>query len=184
MQKNMLHISDLWNPAGALTVCRLLIAVGFPFLTHSPRVALTAYLIAIGTDLADGSIARKMGQDSHTGAVLDGWVDKILHINGAWSMAIHGYMPAWWMWMWFSREVIQWAMFLTIVGDFTTGSVQVQTTSWWGRATATVLFSAFVCTLLGATAIAWPLTLATGAVGTISGLHYLKRHLDDRKRFD
>lgn len=184
MQKNMLHISDLWNPAGALTVCRLLIAVGFPFLTHSPRVALTAYLIAIGTDLADGSIARKMGQDSHTGAVLDGWVDKILHINGAWSMAIHGYMPAWWMWMWFSREVIQWAMFLTIVGDFTTGSVQVQTTSWWGRATATVLFSAFVSTLLGATAIAWPLTLATGAVGTISGLHYLKRHLDDRKRFD
>ena len=184
MQKNMLHIGDLWNPAGALTVCRLVIAVGFPFLTHSPRIALAAYLIAIGTDLADGSIARKMGQDSHTGAVLDGWVDKILHINGAWSMAIHGYMPAWWMWMWFSREVIQWAMFLTIVGDFTTGSVQVQTTSWWGRATATALFLAFVSTLLGATAIAWPLTLATGVVGTISGLHYLKRHLDDRKRFD
>lgn len=184
MQKNMLHISDLCNPAGALTTCRLLIAVGFPFLTHSPRIALGAYLVAIGTDLADGAIARRMGQDSHTGAVLDGWVDKILHINGAWSMVLHGYMPGWWMWMWFSREVIQWAMFLTIVGDFTKGSVRVQTTSWWGRSTAVLLFFAFATTLLGAAAVAWPLTVATGVVGTLSGLHYLKRHLDDRKRFD
>ncbi|MEC9390060.1 MAG: CDP-alcohol phosphatidyltransferase family protein [Myxococcota bacterium] len=184
MQKNLLHIHDLRNPAGALTISRLLIAIAFPFLTHEPTVALSAYLAAIATDIADGAIARRRGQTSHTGAVLDGWVDKILHINGAWSMTLHGYMPAWWLWLWFSREVIQWAMFLTIVGDFANGSVRVQTTSLWGRATATLLFAAFVTTLCGMVQAAWALTIATGFVGTVSGLHYLKRHLDDRGRFD
>ena len=86
--------------------------------------------------------------------------------------------------MWFSRELIQWAMFLTIVGDFTSGNVRVQTTSVWGRATATLLFAAFVTTLWGMPQEAWMLTIATGTVGTVSGLHYLKRHLDDRRRFD
>ena len=99
-------------------------------------------------------------------------------------MTLHGYMPAWWLWLWFSREVIQWAMFLTIVGDFANGSVRVQTTSLWGRATATLLFAAFVTTLCGMVHAAWALTVATGFVGAVSGLHYLKRHLDDRGRFD
>ena len=184
MEKNLLHINDLLNPAGALTGFRLLIALAFPFLTHEPALAIAAYLVAVATDLADGAVARSMGQDSHTGAVLDGWVDKILHINGAWSMTLHGYMPAWWMWLWFSREVIQWAMVMTIVGDFTNGRVSVQQTSTWGRLTAVFLFGAFVTTLTGAAALAWPLTLLTGLSGLICGVRYLKRHLEDRRRFD
>ena len=43
-------------------------------------------------------------------AVVDGWVDKVLHINAAWSMSLHGYIPGWWMWLWFSRELIQGAI--------------------------------------------------------------------------
>ena len=184
MEKTHLHFRELRNPAGALTFSRLLIAIAFPFLTHSPSLALCAYAVAIATDMADGAVARRMGQDSHTGAVLDGWVDKILHINGAWSMSLHGYMPGWWMWLWFSREIIQWAMVMTIVGDFTNGTVRAQTTSVWGRGTAVFLFGSFVATLIGAASVAWPLTVVTGVLGTVTGLHYLRRHLDDRGRFD
>jgi len=184
MQTNVLRLQDLTNLAGAVTGTRLLIALVFPFLTANPSVALGAYLFAILTDIADGVIARRLKQDSHTGAFLDGWVDKILHINGAWSMTLHGYMPAWWMWMWFSREVIQWGMAMTTVGDFRKGHVRVQETSTWGRLTATFLFFAFTTTLLGMMSFAWPLSILTCSAGLIAATGYLRRHLDDRRRFN
>lgn len=184
MERNRLHIKDLANPAGALTISRLAIAVSFPFLVHDPKLAIGAYAVAIATDLADGAVARRMNHASHTGAVLDGWVDKILHINGAWSMALHNYMPAWWMWLWFTRELIQWAMVMTIIGDFKDGSVRVQQTSVVGRCTAVCLFGAFLTSLAGWLGAAWILTVLTGGFGLASGLGYLRRHLEDRKRFD
>lgn len=184
MQKNFLTIEDLANPAGALTCSRFVIALAFPFLTYDPLVALAAYLVASATDVLDGAIARRWNHSSHTGAVLDGWVDKILHINGAWSMTLHGYMPAWWMWLWFIREIIQWAMVMTITGDFVSGRVLVQRTSIWGRITAVSLFGAFTSTLLGLQDLAWPLTVLTGITGLVCGLSYLHRYLEDRKQFD
>ena len=184
MQGNVLRIQDVTNIAGAITGSRLIIAITFPFLTADPTLALTAYLVAIATDIADGVVARRMNHSSHTGAFADGWVDKILHINGAWSMTLHGYMPAWWMWLWFSREVIQWGMVMIVVRDFRTGRVRVQETSVWGRITALCLFGAFAFTLLGWTHLAWPLSVATCASGLVAAYGYLKRHLDDRRRFD
>jgi cardiolipin synthase len=184
MQTNVLRIQDLANPAGALTALRLVLAIAFPFLAHDPQIALGTYLVAVATDIGDGAVARRMNQASHTGAVLDGWVDKILHINGAWSLTLHGYMPAWWMWMWFSREIIQWGMVMTIIGDFRTGRVRIQETSFWGRLTAVSLFSAFCCTILGTESLALPLSILTCLSGLIAALGYLRRHLEDRRRFD
>ena len=183
MQNNVLRMSDLLNPAGCLTGTRLILAIAFPFFAHKPALALSIYLTAILTDMLDGWAARLLHQSSHTGAVLDGWVDKILHINAAWAMAIHGYMPGWWMWLWFSRELFQWAMVMTIIGDFRTGQVREQHTSTAGRTTATLLFFCFVVTLLGHTHAAAALTGLTGIAGSWAGWGYLRRHLDDRKRF-
>jgi phosphatidylglycerophosphate synthase len=184
MQTNRLQVSALANAAGALTGVRLLIAISFPFFAHDPQVALTAYLLAIATDLGDGAIARHYDHASHTGAFFDGWVDKILHINAAWAMAINGYMPVWWMWMWFSRELIQWVMVMNVVGDFKNGRVRVQETSTWGRITAVSLFGAFCSTLLGATTIGLALTIVTGVTGGAAGIGYVRRHLEDRDQFD
>lgn len=183
MQNNVLRVGDLANPAGAITGTRLLIAIAFPFVAHDPRLALTIYLVAIGTDILDGAAARHLGQASHTGAVLDGWVDKILHINAAWSLTLHGYMPAWWMWLWFSRELFQWSMVMTIIGDFRLGHVREQATSMAGKATAVCLFTSFVLTMAGQPGLAWPATILTGLCGTWAGSGYLRRHLEDRKRF-
>ena len=182
MQRGVLRWHDLANPAGALTGLRLCIAIAFPFLVQEPRLALCAYFVAIATDILDGTVARKTHSTSHTGAVVDGWVDKVLHINGAWSMTLHGYMPAWWMLLWFSREIIQWGMFLIIVGDFRTGRVRIQHTSIGGRITAVLLFAVFVFTLSGQMALAEPLTWLTGCAGLWAGTGYLRRHLDDRSQ--
>ena len=184
MQTHVLRIRDLANTAGLITGTRLLIALAFPFLTAHPRVALAAYLFASLTDILDGAVARRTNTASHTGAFVDGWVDKILHINGAWSMTLHGYMPAWWMWLWFSREIILWGMVMVLVGDFKNGTVRAHTTSAWGRVTAVGLFGAFTATLLGLLNIALPLTVLTGIAGVLAGAGYLSRHLEGRKRFN
>ena len=181
--RGVLRLRDLDNAAGALTIGRLFIAVTFPAFAHDAHLALSVYLVAVATDVLDGWWARKTNTQSHTGAVLDGWVDKTLHINAAWSMTIHGMMPAWWMLLWFSREIVQAGMVLWLVGAFRQGEVRIQSTSLTGRVTAVSLTLAFVATLLDLPALALPLSVLTGVAGVACALGYLRRALDDRSQF-
>jgi phosphatidylglycerophosphate synthase len=181
-KRGILRWSDLANMAGAITLSRLAIAVAFPLLMRWPKVALLAYLLALLSDVVDGSLARKTGTDSHTGAVMDGWVDKILHINAAWSFALHGLIPAWWMWLWFTRELILWGMFMALVPDLRAGRVRPYTASFTGKTTAVLLAVCFVLVMLEQPAIAEPLTWLVGLFGLASGTGYVKRALDDRSR--
>jgi cardiolipin synthase len=175
-----LRLGDLANAAGAITIARLILAVTFPLIMHAPDWALFAYVVAVISDVVDGNLARWTGTASHTGGVLDGWVDKILHINVAWSMVLHGLMPGWWMWLWFSREIIQGGMVIWLTGRFHRGEVQVQHTSLPGRITAVSLAAVVVLTFLGHTTTALCLTWCTGAAGIVSGVGYFFRALDDR----
>ena len=181
-QRGVLRWSDLANPAGALTLGRLGIAVIFPLLVHSPALALGAYILALVTDVLDGNIARRMNTVSHTGAVMDGWVDKILHINGAWALVMHGLMPGWWMWLWFSREIILWLLFMTLVPDLRRGRVRPYTASLAGKLTAVLLALSFVLVLLEQPALAEPLTWMIGPVGALAAAGYIRRALDDRSQ--
>jgi len=179
-QRGMLRWTDLANAAGAVTVGRLAIAVAFPLLLIDRRLALLAYGVALVSDVVDGTVARHTGTVSHTGAVLDGWVDKILHINGAWAMVLHDLMPAWWMALWFSREIVQWLMFPILLHDFRRGRVRTYTTSLAGRLTAVLLALAFVLTLLQELDLAAWATWAVGPLGLVAATGYLTRALDDR----
>jgi phosphatidylglycerophosphate synthase len=165
-----------------VTTGRLIIAVIFPLLLHNPRLALGAYIAALLSDVLDGALARHTGTVSHTGALLDGWVDKILHINGAWAMALHGLMPGWWMWLWFTREIVQWLMFPVLLHDVRNGRVRTYTTSLAGRITAVLLAAAFILTLLGLPTAALWVSFAVAPAGFLTATGYLKHALDDRKR--
>ena len=182
LQRGVLRWSDLANLAGAVTASRLAIAVCFPLLVHRPALALSAYLIALVSDVLDGAVARRTGTVSHTGAVLDGWVDKILHINGAWALVMHDLMPGWWMWMWFSRELVQWIMFPILLADFRRGRVRAYTASLMGKITAVLLAAAFVLVLLEEPAVAQVLTWTIGLTGLLAASGYLRRALDDRSQ--
>ncbi len=181
-KRGSMRWKDLGNAAGAITIGRLGIAVTFPFFIHRPDWAIIAYTIAIISDVVDGNLARWTDTQSHTGAVVDGWVDKILHINAAWAMTLHGYIPGWWMWLWFSRELIQGAMVFWLTGPFYRGEVRVQHTSLWGRATAVSLAACIIVSFLGQLQWALPLTWFTGVAGLISGIRYFARALEDRSR--
>jgi phosphatidylglycerophosphate synthase len=156
-----MRFAQLANAAGALTLARLPIAVAMPWLVYTPA-ALPAYLLAIATDVVDGVVARRTRTQSPAGAALDAWMDKILHVNLAWTLAVADRIPDVWMLAWFSRELLQIAMFGPLLHRFRTGKAPPPDTSRMGRVTAVVLFVAVVTVLLG-----YDATLATAAVGAL-----------------
>lgn len=169
-----MRFGDLANAAGFVTLLRLPLAVAMPFLVDGPWV-LPAYLFALATDVADGWIARRTGTASAAGAALDGWLDKVLHVNLAWSLAVRDVVPDHWMALWFSRELIQAPLVPVLVHRFRTERGPTPRTSVWGRATAILLAVSLVLAMLDldATIPTW----ATGVTGTIAGLLYAARHL-------
>lgn len=169
-----MHLRQLANVAGALTFSRLVLAAAMPFVVPTSW-ALWAYLLALLTDVVDGAVARRTGTASAAGAAFDGWVDKTLHVNLGWALAVHDRMPDWWMLAWFSRELIQVAMHPVLMHNFRTGQGPAPRTSLLGRVTAVLLAVAVVTVLCGGNALV-P-TVLTGAFGTAAGLHYGWIHL-------
>ena len=73
-------LNDVWNVPNVLTIARLVLAivcfVVFPFEWYLP--ALVLFSIAAGTDWVDGFWARRYGQVTQLGRILDPFADKII----------------------------------------------------------------------------------------------------------
>jgi CDP-diacylglycerol---glycerol-3-phosphate 3-phosphatidyltransferase len=76
----LLNSSTIWNVPNQLTVARLILSViCFFFLAiDSYLIALILFAIAAGTDWVDGYWARKYGQITQLGRILDPFADKII----------------------------------------------------------------------------------------------------------
>ncbi|MEC7242349.1 MAG: CDP-alcohol phosphatidyltransferase family protein [Myxococcota bacterium] len=166
---------DLLSWPSLLTGARLGIAVGFPFLLHFPQWAFWAYVIALGTDIADGWLARRLGCASQAGAIADGWVDKILHVNAGWALWIHGYMPGVWLVPLFARELIQFPQILWLAGPFWRGEVCAQQSRLSGKLTSVFQALAFVSIFQGWFVVALSATVATGVSGAWAAVEYVTR---------
>jgi CDP-diacylglycerol--glycerol-3-phosphate 3-phosphatidyltransferase len=72
--------TTIWNVPNQLTVARLILSViCFVFLTFDGYLgALILFAIAAGTDWVDGYWARKYGQITQLGRILDPFADKII----------------------------------------------------------------------------------------------------------
>lgn len=169
-----MRLRDLYNLAGILTGLRLLIAAIVPFFVHGPWL-FWLYVFALFTDVIDGVVARRMGHASRAGAAWDGWVDKTLHVNLAWSLCVADRIPDWWMLLWFSRELIQGPLVPVLVHRFRVADGPRPRTSLVGRATSILLAIAVLMALRGFDATT-P-TIGVGVLGTLAGLGYARRHL-------
>ncbi len=166
---------DLLNWPSLLTGIRLGIAVGFPFLMDRPELAFGAYLFALLTDVLDGWWARRLGCASQAGAVADGWVDKILHVNAAWAMWLHGLLPGFWMLPLFAREIIQFPQILWLAGPFWRGEVCPQKAHVSGRITSVCQALTFSGVFLGWMVFAGLAAGLTGLAGIWAALEYVSR---------
>jgi cardiolipin synthase len=174
-----MSLRHLLNLAGALTLSRLFIAAAMPFVIAAGW-GLPVYLFALLTDVVDGWVARRTGTASAAGAAFDGWVDKTLHVNLAWTLAVDDRMPDVWMLLWFSREIIQVVMHPVLMHRFRTGAGPAPQTSLLGRVTAVLLAICVVMVMLGLDATLS--SFLTGLMGAAAGLQYGWVHLGVRGR--
>ncbi|MBL8617114.1 MAG: CDP-alcohol phosphatidyltransferase family protein [Deltaproteobacteria bacterium] len=180
----VLRWSDLENLPGALTLSRFPLAVVYPFFAPDRDVALALYLLMGVTDFFDGHLARRMGRVSHTGAVFDGWLDKVFHVNAAWSLVNFHELPAWWMLCWFSREIVQGVQIPFLVGRFVRARVRPHHANPLGKATTWMMSAAIIGVLVGVPELGAALTPLIGLTGLLSALAYLRRELADAAAID
>lgn len=83
----------------ALTVARGLAGPAIVVLVvafDAPTAAFAVFLAAIGTDLLDGWLARRLGAESRLGRALDPLADKALMISTWSTVGLVGWAP-WWL---------------------------------------------------------------------------------------
>ena len=140
-------------------------------------LALGLYLTAVTTDILDGFIARRTGTDSPAGAILDGWVDKVLHVNVVWSMVNAEYLPGWWMALLFSREILQLPLVAVLPGPIYEGHSPVHPPVISGKIASSLFVVLIVTLFLGLPEPSWYITCAIALFGTFAALQYLSREL-------
>ena len=68
---------DLVRVPGLLSLCRLPLAIVFPYCVGRPGLALVVLAAAAASDVLDGWYARRFHEETRTGALLDGVMDKV-----------------------------------------------------------------------------------------------------------
>ena len=179
--RGRLDLRDLANPAGALTLARIPLALAFPFFADQPAVALSLYAAAVLSDIADGVIARRTGTSSHTGAMVDGFLDKVFHVNAAWSLVLVGTVPAWYLLCWFPREILQLLMVPWLWKRFIAARVQVYQAHWSGKAASWLVGIALCAAILHLDRLSLGTTLAALPASLLAALHYLRREVQDQR---
>ncbi|HEU5085146.1 MAG TPA: CDP-alcohol phosphatidyltransferase family protein [Acidimicrobiales bacterium] len=132
-----------------ITVVRLCTLPVFVYLLFGAddRWAAGWVLFAIGsTDWLDGYLARRLGQVSTVGKVLDPVADRLLFFVGVGSIIIDGSVPLWFAVAVLVREV---AVAVGTLSLAAMGATRIDVT-WFGKAATFLLMGAFPAFLVGA----------------------------------
>jgi cardiolipin synthase len=132
-----------------ITVIRLCTLPVFVYLLFGAddRWAAGWVLFFIGsTDWLDGYLARRLGQVSNVGKILDPVADRLLFFVGVGSIIIDGSVPLWFAIAVLVREVAVAIGTLTLAA---LGATRIDVT-WYGKAATFALMGAFPSFLVGA----------------------------------
>lgn len=148
-----------------VTIVRLCCIPLFLYLLfgRDDRVAAAWLLGALGaTDWVDGFVARRFGQVSELGKVLDPTADRLLFIVGIGGIIVDGAAPLWFAWAVVVRE----ALVGGAIAVATFAGMKRFDVSWWGKTATFLLMFALPGFMLGSTdfsghavfnAVAWTL---------------------------
>ena len=167
----------------AITVVRLSLLPVFVWLlfAQDDRFAAGWLLFALGaTDWLDGYLARRLGQVSTVGKVLDPVADRLLFFVGGASILIDGSIPPWVVILVLVREVAVAAGTLALAAM---GARRIDVT-WFGKAATFLLMGAFPAFLVsesgtsaadGYRTLAWAVALPGLVLSYYSALLYLPK---------
>jgi cardiolipin synthase (CMP-forming) len=134
------------------------------------RQTAAAILLAVlgATDWIDGFLARRLGQVSTLGKVLDPLADRILVVTAVLAVAVQGAVPAWFAAATLSREVLVSGAVLWLAA---LGSARIDVL-WVGKAGTFGLMFAYPAFLLANGSAGWQVPIrdiawVTGIIGLV-----------------
>lgn len=136
------HEDRVLTIPNAITVVRLAMLPVFVYLLFGEDDRFWAgwLLFAIGsTDWLDGYLARRLGQVSTVGKILDPVADRLLFFVGGGAVLIDGSVPAWLVVAVLAREIAIAIATVTLAGM---GARRIDVT-WYGKAATFLLMGAF-----------------------------------------
>jgi len=166
---------DLLNVAGMLTLSRMSMAAAAPAFTHDAQALAILLALAMFTDVIDGPVARWTGTVSRTGAMIDGWVDKVFLVNFAWTLSVGAWVPYWVLLPWFIREIVQGAMFPFMVWRYFIGQAPWPEPSSIGKLATVALAVAMFGGLAQEPLVLYPFTALCALTGTWAVVGYWRR---------
>ena len=160
-----------------ITMARILLTPLFVIflIQGSYHKALLVFLLAGVSDLADGLIARTWSQKSRLGSYLDPLADKVLMAASFVTLSIYKEIPSWLTVVVISRDIaLAFGVLIFRLADFPL----VVRPSLAGKLTTLFQVSTVFLVLIGKINPLYPLILPiffwiTGALTTISGIHYI-----------
>jgi len=174
-------VEELLLPPNLFSLLRLPLAAVFPFVAGSRDGALLVLALAGVTDVLDGYLARRDGQVTATGAVLDPIADKAFALSVVSTLIAQGKIPRWGIPALLAREILEAPLLAwVLLRPREEGAEPVEVRSIAPGKLATVAQFAAVMAALELPA-ALPAALSASAVlGTVAGILYWRRELSRR----
>lgn len=165
-------------PPSLLSFARIPLAVAFVRLADQPSWALGVLLLAGLTDVLDGYLARRLGQATATGAVVDGVLDKLFAAVVIGGLILQGRLPWLAAGLLATRElgelplVAWWALH----EEGRRARAEERRANWLGKAATVCQFIAIAVLLVEGEAFYFWLA-TTAVLGVASAVGYWRREL-------
>ncbi len=169
---------DVLLVPGLLSLARVPLAAGFAFVSGNPAAALVVLVLAGCTDVLDGWAARRLGQVTPTGVVLDGVTDKLFALTVAVTLVADGRLSVPSVLFLSSREIVEFPLLLRYVVSRRARQSRADrpTSNVFGKLATVLQFVAIGAALLRAPQTGvW--IAATAVVGAIAGITYWRAAL-------
>ncbi|MBI4951862.1 MAG: CDP-alcohol phosphatidyltransferase family protein [Myxococcales bacterium] len=175
---NRFHARDLLLVPGLLSLARVPLAVAFALTVHLPALAFTMLVLAGVTDVLDGWYARRHGQVTMMGTVIDPITDKLFVGVVVVSLVVEGSLEPVHVLLLSVREIGEVPMVLWLsVSRRARERRAAHTSANVPGKLATVLQFATVCAALWRFAYVRPLLVASAAGGALAAASYWYRAL-------
>ena len=172
-----LVLKDLGKPANLLSLARIPLAIAFPF-APSTGVAL-AILVAGGmTDVLDGWVARRRGEATALGAIVDPIADKVFAATIVATLVLRHLLPPWGIAALLAREILEAPLLLWVLAHPPARRTRREEAkaNVPGKLATVVQFVA-VLAALALHSFLFSLLIASAVVGAFAGASYWHREL-------
>jgi CDP-diacylglycerol--glycerol-3-phosphate 3-phosphatidyltransferase/cardiolipin synthase len=162
-----------------VSAARVPLAVVFPFIATRPAAAAFVLLAAAVTDVLDGWLARRLGQATPTGALVDGVADKVFGLSVLVSIVAYGLIAAPLALLLATRELGELPLVLRVVASRSPrlSSVDRRANVLGKVATALELATVLAIVLRAGPAEVLALVAVTAAIGAAAALSYWAREI-------